>query len=251
MSAAPTPPRTPRAQTLRPPARSNLQPLARKKTTSELFTTVGPARNPHGQGGAPANTKPSGGWLEQSYIADPLPSNSTVRLFVGQTNHTIVLQLEMDPNVPGSQTISVSRLDLKLTAIPAVPLKAPKNSHRNSTRQEPKNCFATRGCFCTRTSRSDRWPGTGGERRDVGQRPEKAARARPPGNGRSGRCILHLMSLRRSCSACRRHAGRGAGDPAWRGPNAAYYLVLDAATPCRARAAAKGLCRSDSKAAYW
>jgi hypothetical protein len=250
MSAAPTPPRTPRAQTLRPPARSNLQPLARKKTTSELFTTVGPARNPHGQGGAPANTKPSRGWLEQSYRRSPsLKFDSASVCWPDQSYHRAAIGV--DPNVPGSQTISVSRLDLKLTAIPAVPLKVPKNSHRNSTRQEPKNCFATRGCFCTRTSRSDRWPGTGGERRDVGQRPEKAARARPPGNGRSGRCILHLMSLRRSCSACRRHAGRGAGDPAWRGPNAAYYLVLDAATPCRARAAAKGLCRSDSKAAYW
>jgi hypothetical protein len=74
----------------------------------------------------PANTKPSGGWLEQSYIADALPSNSTVRLFVGQTNHTIVLQLEMDPNVPGSQTISVSRLDLKLTAIPAGTAQGPQ-----------------------------------------------------------------------------------------------------------------------------
>jgi hypothetical protein len=49
-----------------------------------------------------------------------------VRLFVGQTNHTIVLQLEMDPNVPGSQTISVSRLDLKLTAIPAGTAQGPQ-----------------------------------------------------------------------------------------------------------------------------
>jgi hypothetical protein len=49
-----------------------------------------------------------------------------VRLFVGQTNHAIVLQLEMDPNVPGSQTISVSRLDLKLTAIPAGTAQGPQ-----------------------------------------------------------------------------------------------------------------------------
>ena len=68
---------------------------------------------------APANTKPSRGWLEQNYIAGPPPSNSTVHLFVGQTNRTIVLQLETDTNVQGGQTISVSRLDLKLTAIPA------------------------------------------------------------------------------------------------------------------------------------
>jgi hypothetical protein len=68
---------------------------------------------------APANTKPVRGWLEQSYIADPPHSGSTVRLFVGQTNPAVVLQLEMDANIPGSQRISVSRVDLKLTAIPA------------------------------------------------------------------------------------------------------------------------------------
>jgi hypothetical protein len=74
---------------------------------------------------APANTKPSRGWLEQSYIAGPPPSNSTVRLFVGQTNRTIVLQLETDTNVQGGQTLSVSRLDLKLTAIPATTAQGP------------------------------------------------------------------------------------------------------------------------------
>jgi Protein of unknown function (DUF992) len=68
---------------------------------------------------AAVNTKPSRGWLEQSYIADPPPSGSTVRLFVGQTNRAVVLQLEMDANVPGGQRISISRVDLKLTAIPA------------------------------------------------------------------------------------------------------------------------------------
>lgn len=68
---------------------------------------------------APANTKPSRGWLEQSYIADPPPSGETVRLFLGQINRAIVLQLEIDANVPGGQRISVSRVDLKLTAIPA------------------------------------------------------------------------------------------------------------------------------------
>jgi hypothetical protein len=68
---------------------------------------------------APANTKASRGWLEQSYIADPVPSAPTVRLFVGEANRAIVLQLETDPNVPGGQTISVSRIDLRLTAIRA------------------------------------------------------------------------------------------------------------------------------------
>jgi Protein of unknown function (DUF992) len=75
---------------------------------------------------APANTKPSRGWLEQSYIADSAPSTSTVRLFVGQTHRTIVLQLEMDPNVPGGQRFSVSRVDLKLTAIPAGTTHGPR-----------------------------------------------------------------------------------------------------------------------------
>jgi Protein of unknown function (DUF992) len=68
---------------------------------------------------APVNTKASRGWLEQSYLADPVPSAPTVRLFVGQANREIVLQLETDPNAPGGTAISVSRLDLKLTAIPA------------------------------------------------------------------------------------------------------------------------------------
>src|SRR5262245_54838660 len=68
---------------------------------------------------APANTKASRGWLEQSYIADRVPSDPAVRLFVGQTNRAIVLQLEMNGNVPGGQRISVSRVDLKLTAIEA------------------------------------------------------------------------------------------------------------------------------------
>jgi hypothetical protein len=49
-----------------------------------------------------------------------------VRLFVGQTNRTIVLQLETVPNVQGGQTISVSRLDLKLTAIPAGTAQGPQ-----------------------------------------------------------------------------------------------------------------------------
>ena len=67
---------------------------------------------------APANTKPSRGWLKQSYIADPNPSDPTVRLFVGQTNRAIVLQLEVDAPVPGGPAISVSSVDLKLTATP-------------------------------------------------------------------------------------------------------------------------------------
>ena len=65
---------------------------------------------------ATASAKPSRGWLEQSYIADPLPSDSPVRLSFGQTNRAIVLRLETDANVPGGQRISVSRVDLKLTA---------------------------------------------------------------------------------------------------------------------------------------
>jgi uncharacterized protein DUF992 len=75
---------------------------------------------------APANTKASRGWLEQSYVADRVPSDSTVRLFVGQTNRAIVLQLETNANVPGDQRISVSRVDLKLTAIPAGTAQGPQ-----------------------------------------------------------------------------------------------------------------------------
>jgi Protein of unknown function (DUF992) len=73
---------------------------------------------------APANTKASRGWLEQSYMTDPVPSTPTVRLYVGQTNREIVLQLETDANVPGGKTISVNRVDLKLTAIPASTARA-------------------------------------------------------------------------------------------------------------------------------
>jgi len=67
---------------------------------------------------APANSKATRGWLEQSYVADRVPSDPTVRLFVGQTNRDIVLQMEANP-VPGGPKISISRVDLKLTAIPA------------------------------------------------------------------------------------------------------------------------------------
>jgi len=75
---------------------------------------------------APANTKPSRGWLEQSYIADRVPSDPTGPLFVGQTNRAIVLQLETNANVPGGQTISVSKVDLKLTAIPVGTAQGPQ-----------------------------------------------------------------------------------------------------------------------------
>ena len=75
---------------------------------------------------APASTKPSRGWLQQSYIADPLPSNSPVRMFVGQTNRAIVLQLETDAK-PGGRRISVGRVDLKLTAIPTGTAQALQN----------------------------------------------------------------------------------------------------------------------------
>ena len=72
---------------------------------------------------APANTKASRGWLEQSYIADP----PTARLFVGQTNRAIVLQLETDANLPGDKAISVTKVDLKLTATPtSTAQRAPK-----------------------------------------------------------------------------------------------------------------------------
>ena len=74
---------------------------------------------------APANTKPSRGWLEQSYITDRVSSDPTLRLFVGQTNPAIMLQLETDANVPGARTISVSKVDLKLTAIPADTAQGP------------------------------------------------------------------------------------------------------------------------------
>ena len=76
---------------------------------------------------APANTKASRGWLEQSYVADPNPSAPTARLFVGQTNRAIVLQLETDANLPGDKAISVTKVDLKLTATPtSTTQRAPK-----------------------------------------------------------------------------------------------------------------------------
>jgi hypothetical protein len=68
---------------------------------------------------APANTKATRGWLEQGYVAERGASDPTVRLFVGQTNRSIVLQMETNADVPGGQRISVSRVDLKLAAIPA------------------------------------------------------------------------------------------------------------------------------------
>jgi hypothetical protein len=69
---------------------------------------------------APANTRATRGWLEQSYVAERAASDPTVRLFVGQANRAIMLQMETNADVPGGQRISVNRLDLKLTAIPAV-----------------------------------------------------------------------------------------------------------------------------------
>ena len=75
---------------------------------------------------APANTKSSRGWLEQSYIAGRVPSDATARLFVGQTNRAIVLQLDTNGNVPDGQRISLSRVDLKLTATPAGTTQGPR-----------------------------------------------------------------------------------------------------------------------------
>jgi hypothetical protein len=58
--------------------------------------------------------------LEQTYVAEGVSSDPTVRLFVGQASPGIVLQMETNADVPGGQRISVSRVDLKLIAIPAV-----------------------------------------------------------------------------------------------------------------------------------